>query len=160
MITFFHTFPIHYLQIRITESFIQCTLIYARVFTPNFSTNIPSFIRAACPVHIRSLVSQHYELDSCNLNFLPMQYAKFCIAIFRNQKLCESYVYWSVHHLYSWIKRDQLDVTCFFISLFNAQRVSDVNIYRLKPASGYHTTTAKPQRNTNTHRTRAIQPMK
>ena len=25
---------------------------------------------------------------------------------------------------------------------------------------GYHTTTAKPQRNTNTHRTRAIQPMK
>jgi len=26
--------------------------------------------------------------------------------------------------------------------------------------SGYHTTQAKPQRNTNTHRTRAIQPMK
>ena len=25
------------------------------------------------------------------------------------------------------IKRDQLDVTCFFISLFNAQHVSDVN---------------------------------
>jgi len=32
-----------------------------------------------------------------------------------------------VHHLYSWIKRDQLDVTCFIISLFNAQLVSDVN---------------------------------
>ena len=29
-----------------------------------------------------------------------------------------------------------------------------------QPAYGYHTTTAKPQRNTNTHRTRAIQPMK
>ena len=28
-----------------------------------------------------------------------------------------------------------------------------------QPAYGYHTTTAKPQRNTNTHRTRAIQPM-
>ena len=27
-------------------------------------------------------------------------------------------------------------------------------------AYGYHTTTAKPQRNTNTHRNRAIQPMK
>ena len=27
----------------------------------------------------------------------------------------------------SWIKRDQLDVTCFCISLFNAQHVSDVN---------------------------------
>jgi len=26
--------------------------------------------------------------------------------------------------------------------------------------SGYHTTPAKPQRNTNTHRTRAIQPTK
>jgi len=29
-----------------------------------------------------------------------------------------------------------------------------------RPAYGYHTTTVKPQRNTNTHRTRAIQPMK
>ena len=27
----------------------------------------------------------------------------------------------------TWIKRDQLDVTCFFISLFTAQHVSDVN---------------------------------
>ena len=32
-----------------------------------------------------------------------------------------------MHHLDSWIKRDQLDVTCFFISLFNAQHVSDIN---------------------------------
>ena len=38
-----------------------------------------------------------------------------------------SYVYWTVHHLDSWIKRDQLDVTCFIISLFNARHVSDVN---------------------------------
>jgi len=37
------------------------------------------------------------------------------------------YVYCTVNHLHSWIKRDQLDVTCFFISLFNAQHVSDVN---------------------------------
>jgi len=29
-----------------------------------------------------------------------------------------------------------------------------------QPAYEYHTTPAKPQRNTNTHRTRAIQPMK
>ena len=35
-----------------------------------------------------------------------------------------------------------------------------VSVCRLTPAYGYHTTTAKPQRNTNTHRTRAIQPMK
>ena len=104
-----------------------------------------------------------------------------------------SYVYWTMHHLDSWIKRDQLDVTCFIISLFTTQHVSDVNtsilkrlrliwwviswvvlywldvcwcyvvvwlgwcgvvsLCRLKPASGYHTTPAKPQRNTNTHRT-------
>ena len=115
--------------------------------------------------------------------------------------VCKSYVHWTVHHLDSWIKRDQLDVTCFIISLFNAQHVLDVNtsILRslrlicwviswvvllwfnvywcyvvvwlgwcgirmealvLQPAYGYHTTPAKPQRNTNTHRTRAIQPMK
>jgi len=30
----------------------------------------------------------------------------------------------------------------------------------LQPAYGYHTTPAKPQRNTNTHRTRTIQPIK
>ena len=38
-----------------------------------------------------------------------------------------SYVYWTVHHLDSWIKTDQLHVTCFIISLFNDQHVSDVN---------------------------------
>jgi len=39
----------------------------------------------------------------------------------------DTYVYWTVHHLDSWIMRDQLDATCFIISLFNAQRVPDVN---------------------------------
>ena len=29
-----------------------------------------------------------------------------------------SYVHWTVHHLDSWIKRNQLDVTCFFISVY------------------------------------------
>jgi len=42
------------------------------------------------------------------------------------------YVYWTVHHLDSWIKRDQLDVTFFIISLFNAQHVSDVNTFILR----------------------------
>ena len=32
-----------------------------------------------------------------------------------------------MHHLDSWIERDQLDVICFIISLFNAQHDSDVN---------------------------------
>jgi len=54
---------------------------------------------------------------------------------------------------YSRINRDQLDITCFIISLFNAQHVSDVNTsilrsLRLIYPYGYHTTTAKPQRNT------------
>jgi len=35
-----------------------------------------------------------------------------------------------------------------------------VSVCRLKPAYGYHTTPAKPQSNTNTHRTRSIQTMK
>ena len=43
------------------------------------------------------------------------------------QNIISAYVYWNVHHLDSWIKRDQLDVTCFIMSLFNAQHFSDVN---------------------------------
>ena len=45
---------------------------------------------------------------------------------------CESYVYWTVHHLDSWIKKDQLDVTCFIISLFM------LNMFRMliHPSSG------------------------
>ena len=39
----------------------------------------------------------------------------------------ETYVYWTVHHLDSRIKIDQLDVTCFIISLFAAQHVSNVS---------------------------------
>jgi len=42
------------------------------------------------------------------------------------------YVYWTVHHLDSWIKRDQLDATCFIITLFSAQHVSDVNTSLLR----------------------------
>ena len=49
-----------------------------------------------------------------------------CVSIFF--KICrETYVYWTVHHLDSWIKIDQLDVTCFVISLFTVQRVSNVS---------------------------------
>jgi hypothetical protein len=44
-----------------------------------------------------------------------------------NKLNTETYVYWTVHHLESWIKIDYLDVTCFIISLFNTQHVSDVS---------------------------------
>ena len=111
-------------------------------------------------------------------------YAYKCTCIYT----CICYVYWIAHHLDSWKKRNQLNVACFIISLFTVQHVSDVNtsilrslrlicwviswVYcsgtmcvgvtlcalMLQPASGYHTIPAKPQRNTNTHRTRAINP--
>jgi len=38
-----------------------------------------------------------------------------------------SCVYWTVHHLDSWIKIDQRDITCLIISLFTDQRVSNVS---------------------------------
>jgi hypothetical protein len=43
-----------------------------------------------------------------------------------------SYVYWTLHHLDSWITTDHLGVTCFIISLFAAQQGSNVStsIYR------------------------------
>ena len=41
--------------------------------------------------------------------------------------LRESYVYWTVHRLDSWIKIDQLDVICFIISIFIDQHVSNVS---------------------------------
>ena len=53
----------------------------------------------------------------------------WCYWLFSHM-ISEFYVYWTVHHLDSWIKRDQLDVTCF-ISLFNARHVSDVNVWRM-----------------------------
>ena len=52
---------------------------------------------------------------------------KFCSCWKYAINVHASYVYWTVQHLDMWIKRDHFDVTCFFISLFNAQHVSDVN---------------------------------
>jgi hypothetical protein len=42
-----------------------------------------------------------------------------------SSKLIQSYVYWTLHRIDSWIKIDQIDVTCFIISLFTAQHVSN-----------------------------------
>jgi len=48
---------------------------------------------------------------------------------------------------YSWLKRDQLDVTCFIISLFIAQHVSDVNtsILRSLRCTGWERTAVLSQ---------------
>jgi len=70
----------------------------------------------------------------------------------------------NTHSECHWIKKDQLDVTCFFISLFNAQHVSDVHtsilsslrlicgggvvsVCRLKQCFSLHTDTTPPQPN-------------
>ena len=56
-----------------------------------------------------------------------------------------------------------------FVELFHGLYCSGVCVCGIRmqaealvfqPVSGYHTIPAKPQRNNNTHRTRAIQPMK
>ena len=52
-----------------------------------------------------------------------------CICVWRTFRCVYcigSYVYWTVHHLDSWIKIDQLDVTCFIIHylLINMFRMS------------------------------------
>jgi len=50
---------------------------------------------------------------------------------FRNcQKI--SFRYAQLNSIKYWIKRGQLEVTCFFISLFYAQHVSDVNTSNLR----------------------------
>jgi len=64
---------------------------------------------------IANIFAQYNQQDATFQNL--------CISVRRST----SYVYWAVHNLDSWIKRDELDVTCFVISLFNAQHVSDVN---------------------------------
>jgi len=66
----------------------------------------------------------------------PISYAT-ATYILKNKCKSEAYVYWTVHHLDSWIKRDQLDVTCFIISLFTAQHVSDVNTSNLRSFATY-----------------------
>ena len=91
------------------------------------------------------------------------------------KSICESYIYWTVHHLYSWIKRDQLDVTCFlfhylmlnmfrmlihpssgacdlFIELFHGLYCCGTMRVSWKPASGYHTTPPQPNHTVTTTR--------
>ena len=67
----------------------------------------------------------------CVKCFYKNSWIFYNLKIFLRRILCQqhtaAYVYWTVHHLDSWIKRDQLDVTWFFISLFNAQHISGVN---------------------------------
>ena len=83
----------------------------------------------------------HSSTDSSRLNWHPRRFkwtrpfrwktkSGFC-AWAITFRTCYTNRYYSVllqsKYSYTWIKRDQLDVTCFIISLFNAQHVSNVN---------------------------------
>ena len=153
----------------------------------------------ACALHAGYLRLQIYALRLCNNHCnngctnAPQYYViRTFPALFDSQTDKTALQFHIKNNKDKWIKRDQRDVTCSIISLFNAQHVSDVNTSILRslrlicwviswvvfsfgciqcfsrmqaealfqPAYGYHTTPAKPQRNTNTHRTRAIQHMK
>jgi len=61
------------------------------------------------------------------LSFTPAISVVHLALVHSIKEISDSSVYWTVHHIDSWVKRDQLDVICFIISLFNAQHVSDVN---------------------------------
>ena len=63
------------------------------------------------PVHYRTVC------NSIHINYLPV--CKIKTSIF------ESYVYWTMHHLDSWIKTDQL----MSLALFFAQHVSNASTF-------------------------------
>ena len=54
-------------------------------------------------------------------------------------KRAKSYAYWTVHHLDIWIKVDQLDDTCFIMSIYYATYCG----IRVQPALGYHITNSQ-----------------
>ena len=55
----------------------------------------------------------------------------------RTTLLSFSYAYWTVHHLDIWIKVDQLDDTCFIMSIYCSTWVV------VQPALGYHITNSQ-----------------
>jgi len=65
------------------------------------------------------------KIRQCSLSWLIFQ----LLRVSSFSKVYIFYVYWTAHHLDSWIKTDQLDVTCFIISLFTGQHVSNVNTF-------------------------------
>ena len=64
--------------------------------------------------------------NSCRIRVATLVLQYKWLSCLGTEKCKESYVYWTVHHLDSWIKIDQLAVICFIFSLFNAQHVSNV----------------------------------
>jgi len=81
--------------------------------------------------HIHCICTKYFSLKlrSWSIIFLVVLNICFPEHIQRVCKLCNS-ARSSPHdyrHFSFWVKRDQLDATCFSITLFSAQHVSDVN---------------------------------
>ena len=93
---------------------IQYTVTHNLTIPVNTATRFSLFFKESSGLKLTPLV----KIYNCKMAwyislYKPVIYSK----ILRN----------CTRNLGSWIQRDQLDVTCFFISLFNAQHVSDVN---------------------------------
>jgi len=83
----------------------------------------------ALPFHGDTKLSENIIQDlppNWIIGFLEFYALPHCIPFF-SQVSDKSKINWTVHHLDSWIKIDQLDVTCFIISLFTAQHVSNIS---------------------------------
>jgi len=84
-----------------------CNFIYICVFNQHHTQLLcPAFKCICSPFYFRPhILYWFYKLINCKVwDFL------IHLAV-------ESYVYWTVHHCDSWGIKDQLDVTCYFISL-------------------------------------------
>ena len=82
--------------------------------------NTAFFVLACVIIYILSIIENKGDVSA------DFDTTIVSLVIFQNI-IYISYVYWTVHHVDSWIKIDQLDVTCFIISLFTAQHVSNVS---------------------------------
>jgi len=74
---------------------------------------------------------------------------------------CVCVIIWDAPECVCVIIWDAPECVCVFYYLGCTHGIQmQAEALMLQPAYGYHTTPAKPQRNTNTHRTRAIRPLK
>ena len=83
-------------------------------FVYNKCSKLHSGLQTNLFIRMKDQVSSTYFVPKNDCNDWSVKYISWWI-------LC------LLDHLDSWVKRDQLDATCFIISLFNAQHVSDVN---------------------------------
>ena len=84
----------------------------------------PDFEQRNCPKHVESYSKDKFDKLVHLVGFIIRIYHDAWSR--ERQSVFFILCLLDMHHFDSWIKIDQLDVTCFFISLFNAQHVSDV----------------------------------